>query len=89
VDAMEARTESRLEPARRRAASAKRALALASGVGLLAALLLGRASHPARASSPSPVTTPGPSSQSETFSFDQGDFAPSDGAAPQVQSGVS
>jgi hypothetical protein len=88
---MDARTNARLEPARRRAAAAKRVLAVASGVGLVAALLLGRASHPSRASSSTPATTSGVSQSDESddsFGFDSGSFAPST-AQPQVQSGVS
>jgi hypothetical protein len=86
---MDARANARLEPARRRAATAKRVLAVASGAGLVAALLLGRASHPGRTSSSNPATTSGGISQSaDSFGFDDGDFAPST-AVPQVQSGVS
>jgi len=87
---MDARANARLEPARRRAAAAKRALAVASGVGLVAALLLGRASHPGRTSSSTPATTSGLSqSNDDSFGFeDGGSFAPST-AVPQVQSGVS
>jgi hypothetical protein len=86
---MDARANARLEPARRRAAAAKRVLAVASGAGLVAALLLGRASHPAGASSSTPAATPGISqSDDDSFGFDDGSFAPST-AVPQVQSGVS
>jgi hypothetical protein len=86
---MDARANARLEPARRRAAAAKRVLAVASGAGLVAALLLGRASHPGRASSSTPATTPGISqSEDDSFGFDDGNFVPST-AVPQVQSGVS
>jgi hypothetical protein len=87
---MDARTNARLEPARRRAATAKHVLAVASGVGLVAALLLGRASHPSRASSSIPATTSGvsQSESDDSFGFDGGSFAPST-AQPQVQSGVS
>jgi hypothetical protein len=85
---MDARTNARLEPARRRAATAKHVLAVASGVGLVAALLLGRASHPGRASSSTPATTSGISRSDDSFGFDGGSFAPST-AQPQVQSGVS
>jgi hypothetical protein len=85
---MDARTNARLEPARRRAATAKHVLAVASGVGLVAALLLGRASHPSRASSSTPATTSGVSQSDNSFGFDGGSFAPST-AQPQVQSGVS
>jgi hypothetical protein len=43
--------ESRLEPARRRAGRAKRALTGAAAVGFVAALLLARVSHPGHAAS--------------------------------------
>jgi hypothetical protein len=87
---MDARANARLEPARRRAAAAKRVLAVASGAGLVAALLLGRASHPGRTSSSTPAATSGisQSESDDSFGFDDGDFAPST-AVPQVQSGVS
>jgi hypothetical protein len=85
--------ESRLEPARRRAGTAKRALTGAAAVGFVAAILLARASHPGHATPASgsgSVSSSGSSpelviSPSEGESDDSGFF----GQAPQVQTHVS
>jgi hypothetical protein len=77
--------ESRLEPARRRSRTAKRALTGAAAVGFAAALLLARVSHPGHAS---PASSSPSSSSSVIAPVDEGD----DGLAvqaPQVQTHVS
>jgi hypothetical protein len=88
---MDARTTpARLEPARRRAAATKRGLTIASIAGLLVALLLGRASHPAGTSSQPPATSPATAvtSEDDNFGFSGGSFSPST-SAPQLQTHVS
>jgi hypothetical protein len=82
--------ESRLEPARRRAGTAKRALTGAAAIGFAAALLLARASHPGHTASPASS----PSSSSSAVIAPTGDgYDGSDGGfsyeAPQVQTHVS
>jgi hypothetical protein len=89
---MDARTTpARLERARRRAAATKRGLTIASIAGLLVALLLGRASHPAGTSSQPPATS-SPStavkSEDDNFGFSGGSFSPST-STPQLQTHVS
>jgi hypothetical protein len=97
--------ETRLGRARQRAAGAKRLLAGTTVAAFVAALLLGRVSHPGHASSQSGVaggsgsptastsrsTLDEGSDDSGSFGFDSGStaIAPSGGFAPQVQSSVS
>ena len=97
---MSEQTTTRLGHARKRAADAKRGLAAVTVAGFVAALLLGRESHPGRNSSTSGVAGSGATTatttatqsddQDDFFGFDSGSssIAPST-AAPQVQSSVS
>ena len=96
---MSEQTTTRLGRARKRAAGAKRGLAAVTAAGFVAALLLGRESHPGRTSSQSGMAGNGSTTtttvtesddQDQFFGFDSGapSMAPST-AVPQVQSGVS
>jgi hypothetical protein len=84
--------ESRLDTARRRAGTAKRALTGAAAIGFVAALLLARASHPGHAqATPTQASTSGTAGHTG-YSYDDGS-SNSDGyghyQAPQVQTHVS
>jgi len=97
---MSEQTTTRLGHARKRAADAKRGLAAVTAAGFVAALLLGRESHPGRNSSTSGVAGGGSSTtttsvtqsdeQDDVFGLDSGSssIAPSTDE-PQVQSSVS
>jgi hypothetical protein len=82
--------DSRLEPARRRAGTAKRALTGAAAIGFAAALLLARASHPGHSASPA---SPSSSSSSSVIAPAEDDGYGDDGGftyqTPQVQTHVS
>jgi hypothetical protein len=79
----------RLDPARRRAAAAKRTLAVAAGVGFALAFGLARATHPGHASTPVGTSNDTASSSSDDggqvagggFSFDDGSLGQSSGGA--------
>jgi hypothetical protein len=80
----------RLHPARRRAATAKRALAGATIVGFAVALGLARASHPGHHATPSTAPTAGDDSSASSsdqngddfgFGFDSGSVGQSSGGA--------
>ena len=78
----------RIVEARTRAATAKRALAVASVAGFLAALLLAKAAHPghttaSRPSTPNSSSTGQGSVESDDgFGFGSGSIAPSQNVAP-------
>jgi hypothetical protein len=81
---------SRLEPARRRAGRAKRALTGAAAVGFVAALLLARVSHPGHAASGSGSGSgSGSASTSVIAPADSSDDEGSGTQLPQVQTHVS
>jgi hypothetical protein len=86
----------RIQEARNRAASAKRALAFVSVAGFLAAFVLARAGHPGHSSAAQPATpsvTPvtGESSddEGESLGFGSASIAPSQNVAPSVQTSTS
>ena len=64
----------RLDPARRRAAAAKRALAAATVVGFAVALGLARASHPGHNAAASTTSTAGDGSSASSFDQSGGDL---------------
>jgi hypothetical protein len=81
--------ETRLDSARRRAGTAKRALGGAAAVGFVAAMLLARVSHPGHAAQPSSGSGSGSGSviapvQSESDDGSGGFFT-----SPQVSTHVS
>jgi hypothetical protein len=84
----------RIQEARQRAAGAKRALAVVSVAGFLAAFVLARVSHPGHAHLV-PSSTGANASQSSgddttaNFGFGSSSIAPSQGGAPSVQSSTS
>ena len=97
---MSEQSTTRLGLARRRVAGAKRGLAAVTVAGFVAALLLGRESHPGRSSSTSGVaggggttatsTSTEPGEQDDVFGFDSGSSSPAPSTdEPQVQSSVS
>ena len=84
----------RIVEARTRAAAAKRAIAVVSVTGFLAAFVLARAAHPGHATAshvPSPSGSSGESSDegSEGFGFGSGSIAPSQNVVPSVQTHTS
>ena len=85
----------RIVEARTRAATAKRALAVASVAGCLAALLLAKTAHPghttaSRPSTPNSSSTGQGSVESDDgFGFGSGSIAPSQNVAPSVQTNTS
>ena len=83
----------RIQEARLRAAGAKRAIAVVSIAGFLAAFVLARVSHPGHAhvTSSSAGAHASQSSDDDTFNFGfgSGSIAPSQGGAPSVQSSTS
>jgi hypothetical protein len=83
---------SRIDEARRRAATAKQAALSLAAAGFIAIALLARTSHPAHASSSSPATSSDNSVQTEDddgFSLGPGQIAPSSGSGGSAQTGVS
>jgi hypothetical protein len=85
----------RIVEARTRAAVAKRAIAVVSVAGFLAAFLLARTAHPGHATASKP-STPNGSSTGESsqenggdFGFGSGSIAPSQNVAPSVQTHTS
>ena len=90
---MSEKTGSRIEEARRRAASAKRSIGAAAVAGFLAAVGLAWVSHPGSTSSSG--TSAGFESDDvapvsdDDLDFGSGSIAPSGSAVPQVQSSVS
>ena len=85
----------RIAEARSRAATAKRAIVVASVGGFLAAFVLARAAHPghtttsqpANSSNVAPVT--GESDDGGGFGFGSGSIAPSQNVAPSAQTHTS
>jgi hypothetical protein len=87
---------SRIETARRRAASAKQIALVGAAAGFVAVVLLAKASHPGTHSSVSGTSQPTQStgeSESESddgnFGFGQSSVSPSGSAQPQAQTSVS
>ena len=85
----------RIVEARARAAAAKRAIAIVSVTGFLAAFVLARAAHPGHTTA-SHAPSPGGSSAGESsdeggggFGFGSGSIAPSQNLAPSVQTHTS
>jgi len=85
----------RIESARIRAASAKRALAVLSVAGFFAAFVLARAAHPGASASPATPSEDSSSQsqreegQSPSFGFGGSSIAPPQTAVPNVQSTTS
>jgi hypothetical protein len=84
----------RIQEARRRAAGAKRALAVASVSGFLVAFGLARVSHPGHSNQPAsaaanPVSSESSDDDGTTFGFGSASIAPSQNAAPSVQTSTS
>lgn len=85
----------RIVEARTRAAAAKRAIAVVSVTGFLAAFVLARAAHPGHATA-SHVPSPSGSSSGESsdegtegFGFGSGSIAPPQNVVPSVQTHTS
>jgi hypothetical protein len=84
----------RIVEARNRAEIAKRAIAVVSVAGFLAVFILAKAAHPGHSAASQPSTSnssTGQSSEDDTdgFGFGSGSIAPSQGAAPSVQTHTS
>jgi hypothetical protein len=85
----------RIVEARNRAEIAKRAIAVVSVAGFLAAFVLAKAAHPGHSttSQPSTSNTPSTGQSSEDgsgdFGFGSGSIAPAQNVAPSVQTNTS
>jgi hypothetical protein len=86
----------RIVEARTRAATAKRAIAVASVTGFLAALVLAKAAHPGHVTASRPSTSNGPSTgqssveSDDDFGFGSGSIAPpAQNVAPSVSTHTS
>ena len=83
----------RIVEARSRAAMAKRAIAVVSVTGFLAAFVLARAGHPghttSQPSSPSTSSSQRSDEGDEGFGFGSGSIAPSQNVAPSVSAGAT
>jgi hypothetical protein len=84
----------RIREARTRAATAKRAIAVASMAGFLAVFVLARGAHPGSTTASHPSTPSGSSGQSsdergDDFGFGSGSIAPSQNVVPSVQTHTS
>jgi len=84
----------RIVEGRSRAAMAKRAIAVVSVAGFLAAFVLARAAHPGHTNTSQPSSPSSSSEQrsdegDEGFDFGSGSIAPSQNLAPSVQTHTS